>query len=344
MDIDYTIYEYQYDKRNGNLDSEAKSVVKSKKHFPYFYIDGKKIIYKPLSKTKPLSTPYFAYSEVVWSTIIHNYFDDKAPIYHLARCLGYEEEVPKYHRYGTVVESIVNEDEHLINLYEYFQKYPDKSVNITNYKNYCLEYYDYSFFFESQLFKDYPNIGREIAKQILYSILRADENYHYENVSLIQKNNEIISVASPIDHEFSIMFMYLDNPLKHISLFGEYISSILKEHEIDSFKKILRNIDMIVRKYPDVVQDFIKSLDKMIEELNIKPILLEDHGYITPFSSDDFEEGILRYKENDLIEADKMLQKINRKEVLVNEVNQHLNKEISFSAQILKKTLENRLR
>lgn len=69
MKIDYRVHQYDYNKRDGNLDAEAKGEVKSKKYFPYFYEKDKKIIFKPLSKTKPFSTPYFAYSEVVWSYI-----------------------------------------------------------------------------------------------------------------------------------------------------------------------------------------------------------------------------------------------------------------------------------
>ena len=63
----------------GVMVAEAHSKVKSTKEFPLYMIDGKKMIYKPLSKTKPLTTPFFAYSEVYWSYIINKYFDDKAP-------------------------------------------------------------------------------------------------------------------------------------------------------------------------------------------------------------------------------------------------------------------------
>ena len=65
MEVDFSVKDYDYNLRDGNLDSEAKGVVKSKKNFPYFIEDGKKVIFKPLSRTKPFSTPYFAYSEVV---------------------------------------------------------------------------------------------------------------------------------------------------------------------------------------------------------------------------------------------------------------------------------------
>ena len=61
--------------KNGNLKSEAHSNVKSTKYFPTFLIDDKTYIFKPLSKTKPMTTPLFAYSEVYWSYIINKYFE-----------------------------------------------------------------------------------------------------------------------------------------------------------------------------------------------------------------------------------------------------------------------------
>ena len=149
MNIDYHVYKYDYNLRDGCLDAEAKGEVKSKKYFPYFYENGKKIIFKPLSKTKPLSTPYFAYSELIWSHLLHTFFDSSIPLYHLATCEGYEEDIPKYHNYGTIVESVIDKSEKLVNIYEYFMQYPAAAVTpkIETYINYCLVYYDYTFFF-----------------------------------------------------------------------------------------------------------------------------------------------------------------------------------------------------
>ncbi|MDE6292477.1 MAG: hypothetical protein K2L98_02215, partial [Bacilli bacterium] len=208
MKIDYKVRQFDYNKRAGNLDAEAKGKVKSKKYFPYFYEDGKKIIFKPLSKTKPYSTPYFAYSELVWSHILHYFFDENIPLYHLAKCVGYEQTEPKYHTYGTVVESVTSESEKLVNLYEYFMKYPDTGVTdiIKDYTNYCKTYYDYSFFFASELLKGHSELATEISRQILYSILRGDQNYHYVNVSFIYEGDNLKRVAMPIDHEFSSIF------------------------------------------------------------------------------------------------------------------------------------------
>lgn len=343
MDINFNVYKYDYDKRAGSLDAEAKGVVKSEKHFPFFYEEGKKIIYKPLSKTKPLSTPYFAFSEVVWSNIINNFFDDTAPIYRLAKCPGYEMAVPKYHGYGTVVESIVDENEKLVNIYEYFQDNPDEHVNISDYENYCLANYDYTFFFETDLFKKNPAIAKEIAKQILYSVLRADQNYHYENVAFAYEGDSLKRVTKPIDHEFSTIFMYLDKKKEHQELFQNYICGLEELWPDSWFKnltKMARNINTIVKLYPDLVEDFISSLDNMINHLDEHPIILEDHSYIEPFSSNDYEVGMLRYKKKNEKAAVTLEDIFQKRLLLPEDVSDSINSEILTTSKTLKKTLE----
>lgn len=359
MKFDFAVKEYDYSLRDGNLDSEAKGVVKSKKNFPYFLVDGKKLIFKPLSRTKPLSTPYFAYSEVVWSTILNNYFDKNIPIYHLAKCHGYQNEVLKYHDYGTVVESLVREDERLVNLYEFFKQNPDSSVRIDDYINYCLKYYDYSFFFDTDFIKSNPEFGIEIARQYLYSVLRADQNYHYENVSLIYKNNKLERVAKPIDHEFSTMFMYLDMNDEHNGLFNEYINLMsintdcfddIMRRLLDSLPQdkkylftstILNNIKKIAGLYPELIKEFSICLDKLINDLQEEPIILENSSYIETFSSDDYKEGILRFKENNPLEADIVHENLKREYVDPSLISQKINEEIIDVAKALKKKLDN---
>ena len=46
-------------------------MVSGEKHFPVF--EGG-MVFKPLTKSKPLSTPLFAYAEVFWSWVIDAYF------------------------------------------------------------------------------------------------------------------------------------------------------------------------------------------------------------------------------------------------------------------------------
>lgn len=80
----YLPKKYKYSARSGNLKAEAVGVVKGEKHFPVFEGD---VVFKPLTKSKPLSTPLFAYAEVFWSWVIDAYFMP-APQYRLAFCEG----------------------------------------------------------------------------------------------------------------------------------------------------------------------------------------------------------------------------------------------------------------
>ena len=122
----YKVTHYQYKDRIGNLKAEAVGVVSGEKHFPIF---PGNMIFKPLTKSKPFSTPLYAYAEVFWSTVINKYFMP-APQYELATCEGYEEVNEKYLDYGTAVPVAYKEGESLQNLLEFFRKYPDKKVDI----------------------------------------------------------------------------------------------------------------------------------------------------------------------------------------------------------------------
>ena len=66
--MDFQVIHYNYEDRIGNLKAEAVGVVKGEKHFPVFAGNQ---IFKPLSKSKPFSTPLFAYAEIFWSNIIN---------------------------------------------------------------------------------------------------------------------------------------------------------------------------------------------------------------------------------------------------------------------------------
>ena len=58
---------YNYAERTGNLKAEAVGVVSGEKHFPVF---EDRMVFKPLTKSKPFSTPLFACAEVFWSWVI----------------------------------------------------------------------------------------------------------------------------------------------------------------------------------------------------------------------------------------------------------------------------------
>lgn len=49
---------YNYAERTGNLKAEAVGVVSGEKHFPVF---EERMVFKPLTKSKPFSTPLFAW-------------------------------------------------------------------------------------------------------------------------------------------------------------------------------------------------------------------------------------------------------------------------------------------
>ena len=297
----------------GNLKAEAHSSVKSTKYFPIYMIDGKKMIFKPLSKTKPLTTPLFAYSEVYWSYIISKYFDSKTPRYYLAKALDTEREQPKYFNQGVLVESITLNDEKLINLYDYFNEYKEEKVDIRDYINYCMQNYDYTKILLSSFIKENKEIGEGLAYQILLSILRQDQNFHYENVNFIYK--EKLVLAPPIDFEFSTPFLYPDNKAKYNYEKEKYIKSLEIKNEEDDMDKILgeiklklgfdlcgiltKNICLIVKMYPGVVLKFIKNIDKLVDELP-EIIINDPDNYIGCVNSDYWEAGHALFKDNDL--------------------------------------------
>ena len=59
----------------------------------------------------------------------------------------------KYYNKGVLVESLTPNNEKLINLYDYFNKYPDGKVDIKDYINYCMMNYDYTMILESDFIK-----------------------------------------------------------------------------------------------------------------------------------------------------------------------------------------------
>ena len=288
----FDIKKYNIKDKKRNLEIKSSGVVSSKKSFPVFEEEKKEYIFKPLSKTKPLSTPLFAYSEVYWSYLIKKYIDPKTPQYTLAICEGLTEEQEKYYEKGTIVENVLQGDEKLINILELFWKYPDTMVDIDGYINYCERQYNYENILNSTFFTVNEDLGKKLAEQILCSILRRDDNYHYENVSFIEKNKKIIDIAPILDMEFSEMFMYPDFETEHKMAFSDYdeLSTAYftydenksYEENYDIFLKKLKegtiyesqnlhhtgnvrkNINAIVKLYPDLVKCFIKKLELMI--------------------------------------------------------------------------------
>lgn len=303
-------------KKVGNLTSEAKGKVKSTKHFPIFNIDNGEYIFKPLSKTKPYTTPLFAYSEVYWSYIVKTYFDNQAPLYRLAIYENMSKEQEKYYNKGTIVKNLVNQKQKLVNIYEYFLDHPENNLDIENYINYCEKFYDYKNILETKFLKSNPQLGRKVAEQILLSILRGDQNYHYENVNLIAEGGQIIDVAPPIDYEFSTMFFCPEFLDKHIMAVDAFYNSLIpisqdwlqtimsesgmsKEEVMEKFQSAnYRNLITIIKLYPDLITEFLAKLNKLMQDINTLKIT-DENNFITPFNSYYFQVGQFRYKQKD---------------------------------------------
>lgn len=352
MDFDWNVYYFDYRNRIRNLTSQAQGVVKSNKFFPVFRENNQDIIFKPLSKTKPLSTPYFAYSEVFWSTIINKYFDDSTPIYRLAICENIEDDFESKYHHGTIVHSLERSDEKLVNLYEVFRDNPDPKVDINNYINYCEKFYDYTGIFYSKIFKDNKTLASALAYQILLSILKMDQNYHYENVLFWISNNEIKGLVPMIDHEFSTMFLYLDNLLMNKARFDSALKSLTASKDTldilsllwyESFAVISKNLDVIISEYKDVALTFLDRLKYFIKELNKDVIVLENHNYLTPFNSNNYKIGHALYKDNNLQEANKLQNELEQYSPDINNISSIIYEETLISSQTLAKEIEKRL-
>ena len=364
--VNFQIYEHSYMDKKYTLDVKSKGKVESTKYFPVYEMDNKEYIFKPLSNTKPLLTPLFAYSEVYWSYLINKYIDSSTPRYRLAYCKGLSKEQEKYQDKGTIVPNILGKDEKLINLLELYRKYPDSSVDIEDYTNYCEVQYNYENILNSTFFEERKDLRAKLSLQILCSILRRDANYHYENVSFIEKDGKIIDIAPMIDMEFSEMILYPDDKEKHESRFSKYDEGmspifnydenisyeenyeIYKTSIIDGsiydnldryhFSNLLKNLRTIVKLHPEVVRSFLVKIEEMrkeIEEININ----FNKEFLEKFSSDDYKLGILKIKENK-DESNPEYQKVQKKikPVTIDEdkFNDKLKREVLWNIDKLK--------
>ena len=356
--IDFSVLHYNYGERVGNLAAEAVGVVKGEKHFPVY--EGNRI-FKPLSKSKPFSTPLFAYAEVFWSKVINEYFQ-AAPLYQLAFCHGYEAESQKYYDYGTAVPMIYNENEQLLNLLEFFRKYPDEKVDIDQYENYCMMFYDYTEILEASYFQTHRDMAEQLVMQILVSVLKGDQNYHYENIAFVcGKEGEIRRLAPMIDHEFSTYFMFPDNSVQHMYWYSELIRSIggqpVQDYEYDYLKNpkerqmmeksavcLHRNMAYIKANFPEVTGLFLEKLDHLEKDMEENPsafCLQENTDYPGMANSYAYMAGKARYKEHDEEQA-KLLEKKyagKGKRIDFAELNTQLLKEIKGIIQLLRRSL-----
>ena len=336
MEFNVDVQQIDYHERLRNLDVTAKSQVKSNKFFPVFGINGKEKIFKPLSKTKPLTTPYFSYSEVVWSTIFHTFFDTHTPIYELAIIKNIEEDFESKYHHGVLVDNLVTSNENLVNLYDYFCKHPDSIWQIKDYINCCMLFYNYEKIFETQLLKENPSIRNDFAYQLLCSILKLDQNFHYENI-LFKQSNDTLELAPMIDHEFSTAFLFLDNLELHQRYFLDALYSLLTEEGI-----LFKNLKAACYYAPESSKQFLENLKNFLEEIKQKPIVLKDNGYLVPFNSNNYKIGEALYKEKDLEKARQLEEKLKMQQYSpsIDELSEVINNNIVVTSEVLKRELE----
>ena len=276
-----------------------------------------------------------------------------------------------YNEKGCIVDNILKEDEYLVNLLEFFRKYPDDLVNIDDYVNYCEMQYDYTPILNSTFFKSNKDFGTKLSEQILCSILRRDDNYHYENVSLVFKDGKPIMLAPIIDLEFSQMFMYPDELKTHERKFSAYDEGMQPIFTYDNNKSyeenirmflrkinegsvydnfnlsknylIMRNINTIVSLYPDVAIEFIRKINLMkneAENLNID----FNSDFLGNFSSSDWEPSRMIFKEcKKETDIEYILAKKRAEEKRItlaeNKFNERLKKEVIWSIDKLTNTI-----
>ncbi len=353
MTFDWNVRVYDYNDRIKNLSAMAKGKVKSNKFFPVFIEDGKEKVLKPLSKTKPFTTPYFAYSEVFWSTITAKYFDKDTPIYQLAICDNIGEAMESKYPQGTIVDSLQKPGYRLINLYEIFTEHKDSAVNIEDYVNFCMKFYDYTFIFDSKLMKENESLSRKLATQILLSILKIDQNYHYENPLFYEKDGIITDIAPMIDHEFSTMFLFPEDENENVKHFNSGIESLVMpkndpsdifvQLRYEAFATFSKNLDIIIERYPETAEKFLENLNCFIRDFQKEPLLFENHNYITPFNSSNFMIGHALYKENDIEKANKLRNRLEQYYPSIEEISSKIYLQVLTSSITLEQEMEKRL-
>ncbi len=199
---------------------------------------------------------------------------------------------------------------------------------------------------------DDRKLGEQLDYQILLSILRLDQNYHYENPLFYEKNGQIVSITPSIDYEFFTMFMYLDNLKLNREKYNVALNQLLLKRDekdifeilkYETFATIPQNIDKIIEKYPQVVSKFLKKLRMLITGLEESGIKLEDNGYITPFNSSNYRIGHARFKENDELKALELEKILPQYNIDIDNVNNVVYDETLNTCKKLKKELEKRL-
>jgi len=303
----FKVNEVNYTDRVDEIDKVSSGVVKSQKKFPIFldsYGGNKELIFKPLSPSKPYGNPTFAYNEVYWSYLINKIFDERAPRYELAICHGIPikavEKLPR--EKGVLVESYLKPGQQDVNLLEYYRDNPDHGVDIEKYINYCDYIYDYSDIMKSEVFTQRPDLSRRLGEMVLTSMLTRNINFHYENISFICEDDNIIDLAPPIDHEFSTLSISPEHRDANLSKQAAYDSlmfelspqdKLLSPNDfsrdpltaLNNSRSAFNNVSTIVKQQPEVAAEFIDKLSKMRQFLLNHDIVFQDLNYVGEFNS-----------------------------------------------------------
>ena len=132
-----------------------------------------------------------------------------APRYELAICEGYEAVNEKYLDYGTAVPMAYKEGESLLNLLEFFRKYPDEKVDIDNYVNYCQMFYDYRDIFEADFFQKHQEMAErklmeKSATCIHKNLLYIKEHYPQTTEEFLDKAEKLKTALTEASEDFLI--------------------------------------------------------------------------------------------------------------------------------------------
>lgn len=175
--------------------------------------------------------------------------------------------------------------------------------------------------------------------QILVSILKGDQNYHYENIAFVcDEDDKILRLAPMIDHEFSTYFMFPDSMPRQMYWFEQLARSIqgdeVQRGEFDYLTKeterhlmeksatcLHKNLVYIREHYPKVCAAFLEDLSRLENDLKEEKELFElekGPGYPDTANSDAYLIGKARYKDHDEERAREYEAKYSGKEKQIN--------------------------
>ena len=181
-------------------------------------------------------------------------------------------------------------------------------------------FYDYTEILEADYFQKNRENAEDLVMQILISVLKGDQNYHYENIAFVcDASGQILRLAPMIDHEFSTYFMFPDNIQRHTYWLDELKRSIEgKPVQPDEYKDfpnekerrlmeksatcLHRNLVYIKEHYPEVTAPFLKNVSRLKRDLLQKResfFIRKAKDYPDHANSDAYRIGKARYKDHD---------------------------------------------